>query len=308
MDLALRKKEEKTLKESEEAVKKAYEQSKGYEHYIKLLPRRKNIGTERSPHYVVVEVPYMTIDGRVKMLLEEHRDTKQRYVIHPAEFFTAPDGKTLLCRVTVESPLRGTATGTAKVGLNGTGVDATNPYENAETSAIGRALGFLGYGLIGTGIASYEEAKNAVDEPPGETQSNPQAQTKTQSVSAKTKIQIKQALVEKGYTETDAVKKISELKTQKEAEALYNSTIAEKNKTGDKNSPETNEAKAEGDNSEEKKETQSESSEPIKAKEMLEVKKLLQEKLGSEKTLEILPGIKTKADLEKVKKEYGIAA
>jgi hypothetical protein len=303
MDLALRKKEEKTLKEAEEAIKKSYEQSRGYEHYIKLLPRKKNIGTERSPHYVVVEVPYMMVDGRVKMMLDEHREAKQRYVIHPAEFFTSPDGKTLLCKVTVESPLRGTATGTAKVGLNGTGVDATNPYENAETSAIGRALGFLGYGLIGSGIASYEEVKNAVDEVRNETQSETQEQTKAQPISAKTKIQIKQALVEKGYSETDAVKRISELKTQQEAEAFYSSIITEKNKAEDKNSPETETdetTKVQGGHGEE-------NSEPLKAKEMLEVKKLLQEKLGSEKTLEILPKIKTKADIEKVKKEYGIA-
>ncbi|TFI46518.1 hypothetical protein E4O93_17455 [Diaphorobacter sp. DS2] len=34
----------------------------------------------------------------------------------------------------------------------------------AETSAIGRALGFLGYGLIGTGIASAEEMDGAEGE------------------------------------------------------------------------------------------------------------------------------------------------
>jgi hypothetical protein len=33
--------------------------------------------------------------------------------------------------------------------------------ENAETSAVGRALGFLGYGLYGTGIASAEEVLQA---------------------------------------------------------------------------------------------------------------------------------------------------
>ena len=40
-------------------------------------------------------------------------------------------------------------------------MDESNPLENAETSAVGRALGFLGYGLYGTGIASAEEVLQA---------------------------------------------------------------------------------------------------------------------------------------------------
>lgn len=41
-------------------------------------------------------------------------------------------------------------------------MDRTNLYENVESSAIGRALGFLGYGLLGTGIASAEEVMAAM--------------------------------------------------------------------------------------------------------------------------------------------------
>jgi hypothetical protein len=61
----------------------------------------------------------------------------------------------------VTSTLLGSATAHARVFLNGAGVDASNPLENAETSAVGRALGFLGYGLYGTGIASAEEVLQA---------------------------------------------------------------------------------------------------------------------------------------------------
>ena len=59
------------------------------------------------------------------------------------------------------STLLGSATAHARVFLGGDGVDATNPLENAETSAVGRALGFLGYGLYGTGMASVEEVLRA---------------------------------------------------------------------------------------------------------------------------------------------------
>ena len=47
-------------------------------------------------------------------------------------------------------------TGTAKVG-GSAGAAKTCPYEDAETSAVGRVLGFAGFGLIGTGVATAEE-------------------------------------------------------------------------------------------------------------------------------------------------------
>jgi hypothetical protein len=62
-----------------------------------------------------------------------------------------------LCQVTIEAELRGEATGTARLFIGGAGANRDNPVENAETSAIGRALGFLGYGCFGTGIASADE-------------------------------------------------------------------------------------------------------------------------------------------------------
>jgi hypothetical protein len=70
----------------------------------------------------------------------------------------------MLCHVTVTSPLRGRSTGTSRivVDTSGWGVNAKHPVEKAITSALGRALGQLGYGCFGTGIASAEEVLDAL--------------------------------------------------------------------------------------------------------------------------------------------------
>ena len=53
------------------------------------------------------------------------------------------------------------ATGTAYEKENGSFINKTSYIENCETSAIGRALGFCGFG-IDASIASYEEVSNAM--------------------------------------------------------------------------------------------------------------------------------------------------
>jgi hypothetical protein len=73
-----------------------------------------------------------------------------------------------VCRATVRSTLLGQCTATARVFLGArTGVNASNPLENGETSAVGRVLGFMGYGLVGSGIASAEEVQLAQAMRPG---------------------------------------------------------------------------------------------------------------------------------------------
>lgn len=53
------------------------------------------------------------------------------------------------------------ATGTAYEKENGSYINRTSYIENCETSAIGRALGFCGFG-IDASVASYEEVANAM--------------------------------------------------------------------------------------------------------------------------------------------------
>lgn len=42
-------------------------------------------------------------------------------------------------------------------------IEKQSPYEVAETSAVGRALGFAGYGIV-SGIATADEMKKATDD------------------------------------------------------------------------------------------------------------------------------------------------
>lgn len=129
--------------------------------FLTFLSQRKRVGgTKDHPVYATIRLPYLGVDGRLQMAHDEHRAHGELLTIH-TEFVREPDSGQLLCRALVTSPLRGTATAHARVFVNGSGVDASNPCENGETSAVGRALGFLGYGLYGTGIASAEEVLQA---------------------------------------------------------------------------------------------------------------------------------------------------
>lgn len=155
-------KETKAIAEAQDVCAQAYAEFAGYERFLRLLPQNKNIGSQEYPSFISVNMPYMQVDGRVKMLWDEHRSKGATVIMHPVIFEVSPDGSTYLARVTIESSLHGSASGTAKVTLgSGHAIDTSNPYECAETSAIGRALGFMGYGLVGTGIASFEEVDTA---------------------------------------------------------------------------------------------------------------------------------------------------
>jgi hypothetical protein len=128
-----------------------------YRGFLLFLPRNKKVGgTKAHPLYVPIREPYMTVDGRVKMACDEHRTQGATLGIQTT-FAVEPHTGQLVCCATVTSALLGSVTAHARVFVGGSGVDESNPLENAETSAVGRALGFLGYGVYGTGMASAEE-------------------------------------------------------------------------------------------------------------------------------------------------------
>lgn len=129
----------------------------------------ENLGVYSAEYgtYMSIEKPYMTVDGRVQMARDEHKEKGMKLNIYPPEI--AEFGEISILSVKVESEIYGTATGTIEIGKPSdpgktNPIDKKNPISNAQTSAIGRALGFLGYGLIGTGIlATPEEMEQAKD-------------------------------------------------------------------------------------------------------------------------------------------------
>jgi hypothetical protein len=150
------------IEQAERACQAALEATPpAYRGFLMFLSRtKKACGATAEPAYASIREPYMGVDGRVKMATDDHRAMGESLVIQTA-FEVEPLSNQLLCRAVVTSTMLGSATAHARVFLGGDGVDATNPLENAETSAVGRALGFLGYGLYGTGMASAEEVLRA---------------------------------------------------------------------------------------------------------------------------------------------------
>ncbi len=338
----LRTRETDMKKEADKALKQAFDKSGKYSEFIRVLSQRKNIGMRESPYWVTLDIPYMTVDGRITIMVEEHTEKNAKFEIKPVKFNLGPDTKTLLCEATVET-MRGTATAHAKVGLNGSGVDSTNPYENAETSAIGRALGFLGYGLLGHGIASYEEVKGAMNDEsgatgaPGAMGTSGAADTdKGEDIGAALKVKLKQALIKSGKDELTAAKEVSAIKSRKEAMDLL-TALGARNAETDKQAaagaadsgkskdagkgpeqtpgPAPEVANKEGEGTapakEEKKEEKAPEppaaaggDQPIKAADLLKLKKSLIKK-GLDPA-GILPKVRTLADLNAAKKEHGL--
>lgn len=127
-----------------------------------------NVRVQDGRVFVVTSVPYMKVDGRVQWFADDHRKVGAKYRVtsnaaQVAEILAngqeIPKNFPLIVRV--ESDLYGTVEALASIQFSERGVNATNPLENAETSALGRALGKFGYGLVGTGLASAEEVEEA---------------------------------------------------------------------------------------------------------------------------------------------------
>lgn len=126
---------------------------------------------------------YVTVAERIKAVTDIEDLAKNRYEIDKWETFELNDRQFLTCHIIV-MPEQEVITaksgddfaqrmvkkgkrysGTAQISFTGGMVNTTSGYENAETSALGRALAFAGIGLL-EGVASADEIHKANESKP----------------------------------------------------------------------------------------------------------------------------------------------
>lgn len=99
--------------------------------------------------------PYVPVNERIKLL----HDSGAENVILNTEIIH-DDEKSVCMKTTVE--IDGNMfSGFAQEFKGSSNINKTSAYENCETSSVGRALGFAGFGACDS-IASYEEVANAI--------------------------------------------------------------------------------------------------------------------------------------------------
>lgn len=130
--------------------------------YIVPLSQRK----KTDEGWQTTEHAYMTVDGKLAMANQDHVRQNKRLDFETPQILVDNDDQ-LTLMVTVNSELYGKRHGIAtsrRVG--GTPAEREFPWEVAETSAIGRALSMMGYGVFpGSGLASAEDMLRAGTEP-----------------------------------------------------------------------------------------------------------------------------------------------
>lgn len=126
--------------------------------YIIALSHRK----KGEDGWQTVEHPYMTVDGKLAMANQDHARQNKRLDFHAPQILVDNEEQ-LTLMVSVTSELYGSRHGIATSRrIGGSEVERLFPWEVAETSAIGRALTAMGYGLIpGSGLSSAEDMMRA---------------------------------------------------------------------------------------------------------------------------------------------------
>jgi hypothetical protein len=193
--------------------------------YVVVLESRRKVGEE----WQEVEHAYMAVDGKLAMANEDHRKQGKRLDFHePKVLLDNPEQLTLL--VTVTSEIYGTRHGIATSRKkNGTAAERDFPWEVAETSAIGRALAAMGYGLIpGAGLASAEDVLRATT-PPAVEKERPARRAALMSANQRNKL-IEMYRERHGGTEAEALQGLDALFLSTFKHSFNEATVEEASK------------------------------------------------------------------------------
>ncbi|RME48915.1 MAG: hypothetical protein D6791_02195 [Chloroflexi bacterium] len=128
--------------------------------YIVAVEQRRQVNGE----WQTVERAYMTVDGKLAMANLDHRLQGKRLEFQDP-IILVDDEEQVTLLVTIDSEIYGRRHGIATGRrVSGSQIEQEHPWEVAETSAIGRALTAMGYGLLpGAGLSSAEDVLRAAE-------------------------------------------------------------------------------------------------------------------------------------------------
>ncbi|NLT43209.1 MAG: hypothetical protein GXX93_11090 [Anaerolineae bacterium] len=129
--------------------------------YITLIERRQRVDNR----WVTRALPYMSVDGRLAMANVDHDRQGKRLTFHDPVVLADTEQQVTLM-VLVESEVYGRRHGIATSRkAEGSSIETQHPWEIAETSAMGRALAAMGYGLLpgSDAYSSHDQPAPAIE-------------------------------------------------------------------------------------------------------------------------------------------------